>query len=368
VEDEHYMRLAIIEARKGIGRTSPNPAVGAVIVSKTGRVLARGHHRAAGLPHAEIEALSALKRVESACGATLYVTLEPCSTKGRTPPCTEAILNAQFGRVVFGAVDPNPAHAGRALRILRRKGVKVQSGILGVECTSLNPGFNKWIVNRFPFVIAKAGLSLDGRLTRPPGESRWLTGPQARQDAHSLRASVDAILIGANTLRIDDPQLTVRGIRNAPQPLRVVLTQSGDLPPGARLFTDEHAERTLVYRREKEATRIHIFRGAGRNPESSFFWRKRSFLEGVLNNLGKRGITSVMIEGGNRVLSEAFDAHLVDRVHFYLAPMVCGGPLFAIGGRGIGASDESPTLIDPDYRRMGDDLRLTAMVSWASAP
>jgi diaminohydroxyphosphoribosylaminopyrimidine deaminase/5-amino-6-(5-phosphoribosylamino)uracil reductase len=329
VEDEHYMRLAIVEARKGLGRTSPNPTVGAVIVSAAGRVIARGYHQAAGQPHAEIEALKALRRADSARGATLYVTLEPCSTKGRTPPCTDAILDAAFARVVIGTIDPNPAHAGRGLRILQRKGVEVHSGVLRSECEALNPGFNKWILNRIPLVVAKAGLSLDGRLTRPPGESRWLTGPQARADAHGLRASVDAILIGANTLRTDNPHLTVRGVKNARQPWRVVLTQSGNLPRGARLFTDKHRERTLVYRREKGATRVDVFRSDSTTFESSFFWRKPSLLEGVLQHLGDREVTSVMIEGGSRVLSEAFDAHLVDRVQFYMAPLICGGTSFA---------------------------------------
>ncbi len=367
MDDERYMRLAMLEARKGLGRTSPNPAVGAVIVSAAGRVIARGHHRAAGQPHAEVEALRVLRRVGSARGATLYVTLEPCSTLGRTPACTDAILDAAFARVVIGAVDPNPAHAGRAPGILQRNGVEVRSGVLGSECAALNPAFNKWIVNRIPHVIAKAGLSLDGRLTRPPGESRWLTCPQARADAHALRASVDAILIGANTLRTDDPNLTVRGFRDVKQPWRIVLTQSGHLPPGARLFTDNHTERTLVYRREEGAARIDVFRGDSKTFESSFFWRKRSLLEGVLKHLGNREVTSVMIEGGSRVLSEAFDEHLVDRVHFYMAPLLCGGPTFGIGGRGIGASNESPTLIDPEYRRIGNDLRLTAGVAWPSA-
>lgn len=366
MDDKRYMRLAISEARKGSGRTSPNPAVGAVIVSATGRILALGHHRAAGKPHAEVEALRALKRAGSARGATLYVTLEPCSTSGRTPPCTNAILDAAFARVVIGTVDPNPAHAGRALKILRQKGIVVHSGVLSSECEALNAAYNKWIVDRIPLVIAKAGLSLDGRLTRPPGESRWLTCAQSRADAHVLRADVDAILIGANTLRTDDPQLTVRGVKNSRQPWRVVLTKSGNLPTGARLFTDEHRERTLVYRQENGAAQIDVFQGDNKTLESSFPWRDRPLLEGVLRDLGAREITSVMIEGGSRVLSQAFDEHLVDRVHFYLAPLLCGGPTFAIAGRGIGSSEESPTLINPEYRQIGSDLRLTAGLAWPS--
>ncbi len=215
--DERFMRLALVEARKGIGRTSPNPAVGAVIV-RAGRVLARGPHRGAGLPHAEIEAIDAIPRMGRCRGATLYVTLEPCSTQGRTPPCTGAILAAGFARVVFGATDPNPKHAGRAAKILRAAGIAVTSGVLAGECVALNRAYNHWITTRKPWVIAKCAMSLDGRLTRRPGESTWLTSPAARRHAQALRARVDAILVGAGTIRADNPRLTVRGIRGARQP------------------------------------------------------------------------------------------------------------------------------------------------------
>ena len=227
--DERFMRLALREAERGRGQTSPNPAVGAVIV-KNGRVLARGFHHRAGQPHAEIEALQALGSESRARGATIYVTLEPCSTHGRTPPCTEAIRRAGFARVVIGATDPNPRHAGKAVAILEAAGIVVRPGILSAECAALNPAFNRWIVTGRPWVIAKAALTLDGRLTRPPGEDRWLSGPAARAAGHRLRAQVDAILIGAGTLRADNPRLTVRGVPGADpqrQPWRVVLTRGG---------------------------------------------------------------------------------------------------------------------------------------------
>ena len=246
--DEAFMQQALREARRGLGMTSPNPAVGAVIV-RGGRVVARGYHRRAGLPHAEIEAIRALRTPGLARGATIYVTLEPCSTHGRTPPCVEAIREAGFSRVVLGAIDPNPRHSGAGVEILRAAGVQVTTGICEAECRELNAPFNKWIATGVPWVIAKAGLSLDGRLTRSPGEGQWLTGPAARADAHRLRARVDAILIGANTLRADNPRLTVRGVAGARQPWRVVLAGVGSrLPKTAHLFTDEHRARTLVLR------------------------------------------------------------------------------------------------------------------------
>src|SRR4051812_30157996 len=284
------MRAALREARRGLGQTSPNPAVGAIIV-RDGRVIARGFHRRAGLPHAEIEALGALSKPALAKGATIYVTLEPCSTHGRTPPCVSAIIAAGFKRVVIGTIDPNPAHAGRGIELLRAAGIAVTIGVLETESRALNAAFNHWIVTKMPLVIARAGMSLDGRLTRPPGEGQWLTNAAARKDAHQLRAQVDAILVGAETVRRDNPRLTVRGIRGAKQPWRIVVTRSGNLPKDAHLFTDEHRERTLVYRGKSLRT--------------------------VLRDLGKRHITSIMIEGGGGVLGEAFDRRLVQRAHFY---------------------------------------------------
>jgi diaminohydroxyphosphoribosylaminopyrimidine deaminase/5-amino-6-(5-phosphoribosylamino)uracil reductase len=332
--DETLMQLAWNEARKGVGRTSPNPAVGAVLVSR-GKVIASGWHRAAGLPHAEIDAL---QKVSSARGATLYVTLEPCSTQGRTPACVDAIIAARVRRVVIGTLDPNPRHAGRAVGILKAAGIAVRTGVLENQCRELNPGFNKWITTGMPYVIAKAGMSLDGRITRPPGEGQWLTGKFARADVHRLRAGVDAILIGGATLRADDPQLTVRGVRGPVQPWRVVVSRSGDLPPKARLFTDEFRDRTLVY------------------TGKTLHW--------VLRDLSRRGVTSVLIEGGMRILGEAFDGRFVDRVHLYVAPLLCAGPKLAIGGRGAGSTAEAPRVIKPVYRVLGRDLALSGDIAY----
>ncbi len=329
------MRLALNEAKRGLGCTSPNPAVGAVIVAR-GKILARGFHRAAGQLHAEIEALRALKKIERARGATLYVTLEPCSTHGRTPPCVNAIIDAGFRRVVIGTIDPNPKHSGRAVQLLRSAKIEVKTAVLEAECRELNAAFNKWIATKLPFVIAKTGMSLDGRITRPAGEGRWITSEAARAHSHKLRAHVDAVLIGAETLRIDNPQLTVRGVRGAKQPWRVIVSRSGDLPRNARVFTDEFRDKTLVY--------------------------KNKTLRSVLRDLGKREITSVLIEGGMRVLGEAFDKRLVDRVQFYVAPLLLGGPKVSAGGRGAGSTAESARVANPRYERLGNDLVLSGDV------
>jgi diaminohydroxyphosphoribosylaminopyrimidine deaminase/5-amino-6-(5-phosphoribosylamino)uracil reductase len=340
--DLRHMRLALREAQRGLGVTSPNPAVGAVIVGQTGRVLAKGWHQRAGSPHAEIEALRALRSPAQARRATIYVTLEPCSTHGRTPPCVEAIIAAGFSRVVIGAIDPNPSHAGRGVEILRAAGLEVETGVLEAECRELNVAFNHWIVTRQPWVIAKAGVSLDGRLRRPPGEGQWLTTEASRADAQRLRLRADAIIIGANTLRADNPRLTVRGLPQSErktQPLRVVVTSGKNpLPGGAHLFTDEHRDRTLVFRGKS--------------------------LRAILRELGrKHGVTCALIEGGARVLGDAFDRKLVHEVCFYLAPLLCAGPTLAVGGRGVARAAEAPPLQNVAYHRIGDDLRLTGRIA-----
>lgn len=346
-DDVQYMRAALGLAERGLGLTSPNPAVGAVIV-RAGRIIGRGFHPQAGAPHAEIEALRALRRPELARGATLYVTLEPCSSHGRTPPCVEAIIAAGFARVVVGTEDPNPRHRGRGLVLLRAAGIETKVGVLKEEAMALNPEFNRWIVTKRPWVIAKAGLSLDGRLSRLPGEGPWLTSPAAREDAQRLRWRADAILIGANTLRLDNPRLTVRLAKPAApsstklQPWRVVLTRGErPLPAQAHLFTDEHRERTLVY------------------PGAS--------LAAVLRTLGREhAVTTVLIEGGMQVLGEAFDRRLVDEVCFYLAPLLCGGRVVAVGGRGVSRSLDALPLRNPLYTRIGKDVRMSALVARGS--
>lgn len=326
------MRAALSEARKALGQTSPNPAVGAVIVVDN-RIVAKGHHRGAGRNHAEIECLCNFAAPVPA-RATLYVTLEPCSTEGRTAPCTNAILQAGVRNVVVGAIDVNPRHSGNGIVQLRNAGVIVREGVLADECAQVNEAFNKWIVTGSPFVIAKCGMSLDGRLTRPPGESCWITGRSARRHAHQLRARVDAILVGAETVRVDNPRLTVRGVRGARQPWRVVLTRSGKLPRRAYLLSDRFSSRTLTYQGKSLAT--------------------------VLKNLGERDVTSVLIEGGGDVLGQALDKHLIDKVQLYLGPILTGGPVIAFPGRGAETAANALRLWRVSYRQIGEIVCITA--------
>jgi diaminohydroxyphosphoribosylaminopyrimidine deaminase/5-amino-6-(5-phosphoribosylamino)uracil reductase len=329
--DERFMREALKEARRGLGLTSPNPAVGAVLVVAN-KIVARGHHRRAGAPHAEVECLSRFKGPVPK-NATMYVTLEPCSTTGRTGPCTAAIIAARVKTLVVGALDPNPAHAGEGINILRAAGIDVRSGVLQAECSELNEIYNKWITTGVPFVIAKCGMSLDGRLTAPPSETQWLTSPASRRHAQGLRASVDAILVGGETVRADNPRLTVRGRRAAKQPWRVVLSRSKKLPPRSRLLTDRFASLTKLY--------------------------GGTSLDAVLRQLGAEEITSVLIEGGGNVLGQALDARLIDKVQMYVAPIFCGGPKIAFGGDGAAATSESPRLARVRYEQIGSDVCVT---------
>lgn len=339
--DQDFMRAALDEARKSLGQTSPNPAVGAVLVIQS-QIVARGHHRQAGLPHAEVECLSHFNRPIPK-GAILYVTLEPCSTTGRTSACTDEIIKSGLRTVVVGSIDVNPRHAGRGIELLRNAGIEVRTNVVGAECAALNEAFNKWIVTGVPFVIAKCGMSLDGRLVRPPAESHWITGVAARRHAHRLRAQVDAILVGAETIRRDNPRLTVRVGKNPLQPLRVVLTRSGKLPRRARIFTDQFADRTLVYRSKS--------------------------LTSVLRDLGKKNITSVLIEGGGNILGQALEERKIDQVHLYLGPILAGGRVIAFGGRGVDFPRNAARLERVQYRRLGSDFVVTGypLYRWDAA-
>src|SRR5579862_5380532 len=241
MSDIQFMRLALRLARRGYGATSPNPMVGAVLV-KNGEIIGHGWHRKAGGPHAEIEALhDAQDQGHSPRGATLYVTLEPCCTHGRTPPCTDAIIAAGIKRVVAGATDPNPKHAGRGFEILRRAEIKVVHEILTQECTRLNEAFNHWIVHRTPFVIVKAAMTLDGKIATASGESKWITGEKTRAAGMKLRQDSDAILVGVNTILADDPSLTVRirtkdgGWRMGKPIRRIILDSAARTPKNAKV-------------------------------------------------------------------------------------------------------------------------------------
>jgi diaminohydroxyphosphoribosylaminopyrimidine deaminase/5-amino-6-(5-phosphoribosylamino)uracil reductase len=366
--DPDFMRLALRLARRGFGRTSPNPVVGAVLV-RNGVVIGQGWHRRAGLAHAEIAALrDAQRRGHSPAGSTLYVTLEPCCTYGRTPPCTDAVIAAGIGRVVAAARDPNPAHRGRGFKVLERAGIAVTTGLLAGEAAALNEAFHHWITHRTPLVTVKAAMSLDGRIAATNGESRWITGERARALAMRLRAGADAVLVGVNTIIQDDPSLTVRlpGFKNKPW-RRIVLDPRARLPLTARVVSDEWAASTIVVvtraaparRAAALAARVRLLRAPARADGIALRW--------LLRKLGREEVTSLLVEGGGETIAGFLSRGLAGRAAFFYAPLVIGGrgAPRAVAGEGVRNTAQAPALRGVKWRRLGSELLLTARVGAA---
>ena len=355
------MQRALDLAAKALGRTSPNPAVGAVIV-RGGRVIGEGFHRRAGLPHAEVEALQRVNG--TARGATLYVNLEPCAHHGRTPPCAEALIAAGLKRVVVGIVDPNPLVRGRGLRRLRQAGIAVTTGILREKCERLNEDFAVFIRTGRPLVTLKLAASLDGRIATASGDSHWISGERSRRLVHELRNRVDAVLVGAETVRVDDPQLTCR-VRGGRDPLRVILDGRLTISPAARVCTQRSTAPTLVVttaesgqgekRRLLEQQGVEILCLPGDHGRVS--------LRPLLEALGRRGVKHVLIEGGGQVAAAALAEGVVDKVLFFYGPLLLGSesrPM--IGPLGIDRVAAGLKLHTIELGRLGDDVLVTAYV------
>ncbi len=361
------MRLALRLAERGYGDTSPNPMVGAVLVRK-GRIIGQGWHRQAGQPHAEIEALKdAARKNEDPIGATMYVTLEPCCTHGRTPPCTEAIKAAGITRVVAAATDPNRFHHGRGFRVLQKAGINVSEGLLAGEAEALNRAFNHWIVHCTPFVTVKAAMTLDGKIATPNGESKWITGEAARQEGMRLRSGVDAVLVGINTILNDDPNLTIRPKRNR-RLRRVVLDSLARTPVNARVVSDDAAKATTIVisklaPRKKVAAlekRVRVLvaplLSSGPRPQLDLRW--------LLKRLGKEDVTSLLVEGGGEVNASFLMQGLAQQVAFFYAPKVLGGlrSIRGVAGEGAAALGEVLNLGEPAWKQLGQDWLMTAKV------
>lgn len=328
--DEFFMSKALEQAAQGLGHTRPNPPVGCVIV-KNGSIIAEGFHAFAGAPHAEASALSKLPTEEYA-DSTLYVTLEPCSTTGRTPPCTEAILRAKVARVVIAALDPNPKHAGKAISILESAGIAVSTGILEKEATAQLAPFFKWITTKRPFVTLKMAQSLDGAIADHAGQSKWITGEEARKDVRTLRAKADAVLVGCNTACEDNPSLLRDGEDGSAQPgYRIILDSRGRVSSSAKCFTDGLAKLTIYatsehcpeeHRIQIEATGATVwvlpteFSFANQHPTLS--------LDALFAKAGEQGFLHILCEGGAELASSLLNRGLVDELIMYIAPKILG--------------------------------------------
>lgn len=353
-----YMRLALRLARRG--RTSPNPMVGAVVV-KDGAVIGEGFHPRAGEPHAEVFALDSAG--ENAAKATVYVTLEPCCHMGRTPPCTEAIIKAGIARVYAAMSDPDLKVAGKGFERLRQAGIEVQCGLLEPEARALNEAYIKHRATGMPFVILKSAMSLDGKIASRTGDSKWITGERSRAFGHKIRRDVDAIVVGGNTARVDDPRLTARVGSKTYYPTRVVVSVSGDLPaslvligqPGESIIAvPERANSESLRKLEQAGARILFLKDYG----------DRASIADLMRQLGELGHLSVLIEGGGEIAASALEEKVVDKVVFFYAPRIIGGrgAISAIGGLGAEDIASSITLDRVKVRRFGEDLAVEGYV------
>lgn len=337
-EAKKYMLRALALARKGFGRTSPNPMVGAVIV-KNGKIIGEGYHKRAGTAHAEINAIADAGEKKCA-GAILYVTLEPCSTTGSTPPCTKAIIAAKFTKVVIGCLDANPAHAGAALKILKRAGIETVTGVEEEKCRELNIAFFHWIQTGRPLILLKMAMTLDGKIATSTGQSKWITGTKARKRVQKLRKWSDAIMVGGETLRKDKPSLTVRSdkspdceLRNWLQPERIIVSKSITIEKAAKLLPAGKAPLIV-------------------NADTRGEWMK------ALKKLGGKNITALLVEGGGELAASMLKAGIINKVEFHIAPKILGGKKSrpVIAGIAPASLADAFNLSNVKIKRIGNDI------------
>ena len=359
--DEQYMQRALALALEAEGDTSPNPMVGCVIVDDEGNIVGEGYHHKAGEPHAEVNALAEAKHL--ARGATAYVTLEPCAHYGRTGPCCVALARAGIKKVVVACTDPNPKVAGQGLEYLRLQGIEVVTGVCEAEALRLNERFFTWISKERPFITLKYAMTLDGKIAARTGDSKWITGEEARTFAHRLRRQHDAILVGIGTVLADDPELTCRMVQGK-NPVRVVLDSqlrislmATVLNPAAdtiiitSLEADAVKDEALAALPNVEVVRLPLAKG-------------RLPIDLVVSALAQRGITSLLVEGGSTVLGAFKDAGYGDRVYAFIAPKLVGGSqgFTPIGGVGCDYIEDSWKLDQVEYKLLGQDLMVTGLV------
>ncbi len=365
-DHQSYMQRALYLAALARGRTSPNPMVGAVVV-RDGQVVGEGYHHQAGTPHAEVHALRAAG--ELAHGATLYVTLEPCNHFGRTPPCTDAVLAAGIAEVHMAMLDPNPLVNGQGRDRLEAAGVHTRIGEMEAEARELNEAFITYITHRRPFVTVKYAASLDGKIATCAGESRWISGEDSRRHVHELRDVTDAILVGANTVLADDPLLTTRlPGREAHHPLRVVADSRGRIPIDSHVLDPALPGKTVVATTKAfppERRRVLVEKGV-EVVELPSDEQGRVDLVALLLELGRRQVTSLLVEGGGTILDSLFRAHLVDKVLAFVAPLIVGGRQApgAVSGSGFTHLAEAPRLDHLRVERVGEDILVSGYPTW----
>ena len=358
--DKEYMQEALRIAENARGRTSPNPLVGAVIV-KDGRIIAEGWHRQAGTPHAEIHALKMAGTL--AKDATLYVTLEPCSHFGRTPPCANAIVEVGIKKVIAAMSDPNPKVAGRGLNILRKAGIEVEVGVCENEARKLNEVFIKWVATGKPFVALKMAMSLDGKIATSTGQSKWITSEASRQRVHELRDTHDSIMVGIETVLKDNPMLTTR-ILGGKNPVRIVVDSNARTPLVSNVVMNHHQAKTIIAVTENAPVeRVNVLKNSG--IEIIFAGNgERVDLNILMNELAKREITSVLVEGGGTLNFALLEAGLIDKVYAFIAPKIIGGrnALTSVEGNGFENLIDAINLKNITTEQIDSDILITGYI------
>lgn len=355
--DTKYMRRALILARKGVGKTSPNPAVGCVIV-KDGRIIGEGWHKVAGGPHAEINALE--QAGKAACGADLYVTLEPCSHTGKTPPCCKALIRAGVKRVVAGMRDPNPKVNGNGLKSLDAAGIETHCGVLEDECRRLNQGFIKHLTTGVPFVTFKCAMTLDANIATVTGDSRWISCEKSRRYAHRMRATHDAVMVGVDTIIVDNPQLTVRHVRGR-NPWRIIIDTHMRTPESVAVIGDQSGKTTIIATTESNPE-VHLrYTRQGTQILVCDELEGRVSIPDLLKKLGGMGIQSILLEGGSRLAGDMLKRALIDEFVIFIAPKILGSDGFApFAMRGITSINNTVKLSFGNVARIGEDLIIHA--------
>ncbi|MGL6016317.1 MAG: bifunctional diaminohydroxyphosphoribosylaminopyrimidine deaminase/5-amino-6-(5-phosphoribosylamino)uracil reductase RibD [Selenomonadaceae bacterium] len=356
------MQQALQIAAYAAGRTSPNPLVGAVIV-KDGRVVGQGWHRKAGTEHAEIHALR--QAGELAAGATIYVTLEPCSHYGRTGPCSKALIDARIKRVVIAMLDPNPLVAGKGVAMLKAAGIEVETGLLQEQAERLNEVFLKWIMTKMPFTVMKTAMTLDGKIATAAGNSKWISNEVSRRRVHELRDVYDGILVGIGTVLADDPALTTRlASQSGKNPLRIVVDSRARTPLTAKVVTDGQAETLIAVTVAAEAAKVEALRQAGVEVLVVNDGQQVD-LKQLFCLLGERGVCSIFVEGGARINYSLLKAGLVDKVYTFIAPKMVGGSSAPgpVGGDGVETLDQAFLLENVETELLAGDILVSGYIN-----
>ncbi|MRT91562.1 bifunctional diaminohydroxyphosphoribosylaminopyrimidine deaminase/5-amino-6-(5-phosphoribosylamino)uracil reductase RibD [Ancylomarina sp. 16SWW S1-10-2] len=352
------MHLAYNLAKKGCGGVNPNPLVGAVIV-KDDIIIGEGYHEIFGGPHAEVNAFRSAK--ESVEGATMYVTLEPCSHYGKTPPCAQAIVDNKIARVVIGILDPNPLVSGRGAKLLKEHGIEVESDFLSAELTQLNRVFLKFIQNKKPYVVMKTAMTLDGKIASRTGDSRWVSNEQSRARVHELRNELMSIMVGVNTVIADDPILTTRLEENKKgrNPIRIVVDSKARIPLESKILNTTTEAKTIVaVTAAADQSKIDQIEGLGNEVLVVGDKAGRVDLNQLVSILGEKGIDGILLEGGATLNYAALESKIVDEVHAYIAPKIIGGSeaKTAVGGKGIEKMNDAVNLQNIRFENIADDL------------